>query len=349
MVIQPVPVSDKKAFDKLAQHPLQSWAWGEFRQQTGIKVVRLGRYDKNILVETAQITFHPLPKLPPLGGRTVGYWPKGGIPSREMLEKVKEVAADNRALLVKIEPNVLYSEARTRLDLLKHQFSLQSGRPLFTRWSLWLDLRPSERELLAKMHPKTRYNTRLAERKGVKIKTDNSAEAFETYWRLTKETAARQGFYAHDRRYHQLMYENLKPEGLAQLFTATYQNKVLAAWIVFKLNKVLYYPYGASTREDRQVFASNLMMWEVIKWGKEQGCELFDLWGSPGPNPKPSDSWYGFHRFKLGYGAQLVEFAGTYDLVIEPLLYPFYRLGNDFLRWGWLKFKARLSRGEPSR
>jgi lipid II:glycine glycyltransferase (peptidoglycan interpeptide bridge formation enzyme) len=339
MVIQSVPISDRKRFDQLASHPLQSWAWGEFREKTGVKVVRLGRYKARALVETAQITFHPLPKMP----WTVGYWPKGGVPSSQMVAKVKQIAKENRAILVKLEPNVLV-EANSDPEPLQRKFSLYRGRPLFTRWSLWLDLKPSEEELLKNMHPKTRYNTRLAERRGVKVKANNSPAAFEAYWKLTEETTKRQGFYAHNRRYHQLLFETLAPSGLAQLFTASFEGQILTAWIVFNLNKIIYYPYGASTRENRGVFANNLIMWEVIKWGKKQGAELFDMWGSPGPDPKPSDDWYGFHRFKLGYGAKLVEFVGTYDLVCQPLLYPVYRIGNDWLRWWLLKLKAKIFR-----
>lgn len=340
MVIQPVPLADKIDFDRLASHPMQSWAWGEFREKTGLKVTRLGRYDGQTLEETAQLTWHRLPKLP----WTIGYWPKGILPSLEMVKAVAEEAKRQKAALVKLEPNVLVASGQTELELLHRNFPLRPGRPLFTRYSLWLDLTKSDNELFSSMHPKTRYNTRLAQRKGVKISRDNSPQAFEEYWRLTEETSRRQGFYAHNRRYHQLLWETLIPAGIAHLFTATYEGKVLTAWIVFKLNKTLYYPYGASTREDRQVFASNLMMWEVIKWGKKEGCELFDMWGSPGPDPKPSDDWYGFHRFKLGYGAKVVEFVGTYDLVVNPLLYPLYRLGNDWLRWGLLKLKAKIFR-----
>lgn len=339
-MVTSVEASDRKKFDRLASHPLQSWAWGEFRLKTGIKVSRLGRYDGKTLTETAQVTYHKLPGVP----LTIGYWPKGGIPSPEIVRVVMAEAKKHSAVLVKLEPNILRQDGQTGLELLRRNFSLHPGRPLFTRFSLWLDLQAKEEALLSNLHPKTRYNTRLAERKGVKIKADSSPKAFEEYWRLTEETARRQGFYAHNRRYHQLLFETLIPAGLAQLFTATYEGRVLVAWIVFKLNKVLYYPYGASTRDDRNVFASNLMMWEVIKWGKKEGCELFDMWGSPGPDPKPSDDWYGFHRFKLGYGAKVVEFVGTYDLVVNPLLYPLYRLGNDFLRWQLLRLKAKLTR-----
>lgn len=340
-MVREITESEKKAFNKLAAHPLQCFEWGEFRQKTGIKVVRLGRFEGKELVETALITFHKVPKLP----WTVGYWPKGYIPSGEMMKEVIKVALKNKALLVKMEPNVIRDgESERKMEEIQRKFKIVEGRPMFTKWSFWLDLDKSEGELLSGMKQKTRYNTRLAEKKGVKIVEDNSKEAFEEYWQLTEETTKRQGFYAHTRRYHQLMFETLEPAGIAHLFKAVFEKKMLVSWIVFVLNGRIYYPYGASTRDDRNVFASNLMMWEVIKYGKSKDCKLFDMWGSLGPNYDPKDAWAGFHRFKEGYGGKLVEFLGTYDLMVNPKLYWLYRAGNDYLRWWYLRFRASLRR-----
>lgn len=340
-MVRKVSEKEKQAFNRLAAHPLQAWEWGEFREKTGVKVVRLGRYEEGKLAETAQVTIHKIPKLP----WSIGYWPKGVIPSREMAEAVKEEAVRHGAIMVKMEPNVLKDKSSVgEMEKLGVEFLLKPGREMFTRWSFWLNLDKSEEELLAGMKSKTRYNTRLAEKKGVEVVTDETAEGFEEYWKLTEETTRRQGFYAHTKKYHRLMFETLVPAGMAKLFKAVYKGEVLATWIVFVLNGVLYYPYGGSTSRHREVMASNAMMWEAIKWGKKQGCRLFDLWGSPGPNPAPSDSWYGFHHFKEGFGARLVEFVGTYDLVVDGRLYPWYRFGNDWLRWKLLRIKAALGR-----
>lgn len=87
--------------------------------------------------------------------------------------------------------------------------------------------------------------------------------------------------------------------------------------------------------------ANNLMMWEVIRFGKKQGAKLFDLWGSLGPEPDQRDPWYGFHRFKQGYGAELVEFVGSYDLIINKGEYGLYTLAEK-LRWILLKMVANF-------
>ncbi len=196
------------------------------------------------------------------------------------------------------------------------------------------------------MHSKTRYNIKVALKHEVKILEDNSDKAFEEYLRLTRETTRRQKFFAHSERYHKLMWETLRTHNSslitnnlsAHLFLAKYKNKVLAAWIVFVYKDNLYYPYGASSSENRETMANNLMMWEVIKWGKKMGLKKFDMWGALGPNPNPKDPWYGFHRFKDGYGPELVEFVGSYDLVIKPLIYELYKIA-DKIRWIFLRNK----------
>lgn len=338
-MVKIVDKADKKAFDKLATHVMQAWAWGEFRQKTGAEVLRLGRWEDTKMVEAAQITLHKIPHT----SFKVGYWPKGTIPSEEMIKAVQEHTSKQNVILVKLEPNILVSDGEVDLRKLQKNFSLKSGRSMFTKFTFWLDLTPSETELLAGMKPKTRYNTRLAERKGVKIVEDNSPEAIKEYWRLTEETTKRQGFYAHSERYHRLMFQTLHEAGIARIFKAIHEDKTLTTWVIFKLNNTLYYPYGASTRDEKNVFPNNLMMWEMIKLGKREGCTKFDMWGSLGPVYDEHDPWAGFHRFKEGYGGKLVEFVGTYDLVINPFLYYVYTLGNDRLRWWYLRFKAKIS------
>jgi len=129
--------------------------------------------------------------------------------------------------------------------------------------------------------------------------------------------------------------------GIAHLFRAEYQKETLAAWILFKFGNTLYYPYGASSRKHRQVMASNLLMWEAILFGQKSGCQQFDLWGTPGPNPEKTNPWYGFHRFKAGYNPETIKLLGAHDLIIKPSLYPFYQ-ALDSLRRQYLKFKTKL-------
>lgn len=315
-------------------HPLQSKGWGNFREKTGIKVIR---------TNDLQLTIHPIPHT----SYTIGYLPKGPMPTKQMLFELEKIGKVEKCVFIQLEPNV---ENNENLKLKIKNLSLGfSARPLFTKYTFVLDLTKSEEELLKNMHPKTRYNIRVAEKKGVKIIENNSDKAFEVYLKLTKDTTNRQKFYAHSENYHRLMWETLKTSNFklktendneltAHLLTATYENKVLVAWILFVLGDTLYYPYGSSSNDHREVMASNLMMWEVIKFGKKLGLKQFDMWGALGPNPDTKDPWYGFHRFKEGYGGKLTEFVGSYDFVIDKKMYLAYKLLNK-LRWIILRLR----------
>lgn len=322
---------EKGRYNKLIGQPLQSWEWGEFRKKTGVKVERIGFWEGEKLMAGLQVTFHKIPHTP----FTVGYLPKGPLPTQEHINALTEIGKKHNAIFIQLEPNVIKTENLK----LKTENLRTSSRPLFTKYTFHLDLTPPEEQLLKNMHPKTRYNIRVAQKHGVKIQEENTEEAFNAYLALTAETTKRQGFYAHTPKYHQLMWESLQPTGMAHLLTARYQGKILVTWILFLFNDVLYYPYGASTQQYKEVMASNLMMWEAIRFGKSKGAKLFDLWGTPGPDPKPTDPYFGFHRFKLGYGPKLVEFIGSYDLVLKPLHYQLFTLVNK-LRWLALKAKA---------
>jgi lipid II:glycine glycyltransferase (peptidoglycan interpeptide bridge formation enzyme) len=350
MIVREVFPEEKKEFNQVATHPLQSWEWGEFRKVTGQKVVRLGAFDPSRGSEQGKIkvgyqtTIHSLPHLP----YKVIYFPKGTMPDKRMLNALTKLGHQEKAIMVKLEPNIggpidqdgqenKYQEIKKFLQ----KSGCQPGRPLFTKYTFQLDLTKDEDQLLKAMKSKTRYNIRLAEKHKIQVIQDNSPSALEVFLKLMRETTKRQGFYAHDDDYYRKMWQVLRPAGIAHLFLAKYQEEVLAAWILFVFNQALYYPYGASTREHREKMASYAMMWQAIKFGQKMGCRTFDLWGIPGPNPDPHDPWYGFYRFKKGFGPQLVEFIGTWDLVINAHLYPPFCLAND-LRWKLLRLKARL-------
>ncbi len=301
----------------VAQHPLQSFEWGEFRKKTGVKVVREGEL---------QITIHPIPHTK----WSIGYLPKGGLPNKKMVAVLKKVAREHNCIMIKLEPKV---EGKW-----KPIKGFVAGRSLFTKYNFVLDVDKSEEELMASMKQKTRYNIRVAEKRGVVVEIDNSQEAFERYLELTLETTKRQGFYAHSEKYHRQMWETLGKSGMAHLLVAKYQGSIITTWMLFKFGDTLYYPYGASTREHREVMANNLMMWEAIKLAKKWGLKYLDMWGALGPDPDPRDPWYGFHTFKAGYGARHVEYIGTWDYVASPLLYQVYKL-VDALRWKWLRLR----------
>jgi lipid II:glycine glycyltransferase (peptidoglycan interpeptide bridge formation enzyme) len=350
MIVREVLPEEKEGFNQLAVHPVQSWEWGDFREKTGKKVFRLGVFDplkkdkKSQLKAAYLLTAHPIPQT----NYSVLYFPRGPSPDRVMLDALTKLGKEQSAILVKMDPNVSHPvsqgvdvSAHQKINqfLLKHH--CRKAKPFWFGYSFKIDLKQNEEKLMAAMHSKTRYNIRLAIRHGVKVEEDNSKEAFNTYLDLMEQTTQRQKFYAHTRDYHQKMWDALHPADIAHLLLAKYQGQVLAAWILFTFNQVAYYPYGASTREHRDKMAAYALMWEAIKFGNKKDCHTLDLWGSLSPDPDPKDPWYGFHRFKAGFGGEHHQYLGTYDLILNFQLYPLYNLA-DKARWQFLRLKSRI-------
>lgn len=342
MIIREIFYQEKTKYDSMAHHPLQSWDWGEFKLETGVELIRMGSFEEQQIFRSFQITSHRVPHL----NWSVGYFPKCDRVDDQVLFAAKTAAEKMNLVFVKLEPNI-WDEAGKESPKLEQarQYLLDNGcvagRPQFTPYSFILDLKPTEDELFSNLKSKTRYNVRLAEKNGVEVQLDNSDETFEEYIRLWKETTSRQKFYAHDERYQRLMWKHMSQSGIGQLIRAVYQGKTLGVWVLFVFDNVLYYPYGASSREHRDVMANNLLAWEAIRFGKRQGCHTFDMWGALGPDPDKDDPWYGFHRFKAGYGATLSEFVGSYDYVHDPQKYQVFRY-LDKMRWHYLKLRSRL-------
>jgi lipid II:glycine glycyltransferase (peptidoglycan interpeptide bridge formation enzyme) len=263
------------------------------------------------------------------------------------LEFLKKLGREEKAIFIKLEPYI-FADKKTE-ELMKKSGAVP-GKTFFTPTSFWIDLTQSEEELLKSFHSKTRYNIRLAERKGVTVVEDNSDKAFENYLKLFFETTKRQGYYMHSESYHRLMWKTLHKDmdekgksparnasqsdaggPIARLLTAKYKNKVVTAWIVFVWHDFLYYPYGGSDETYRNVMPNNLMMWEAIRYGKKLDLTTFDLWGR--------EEGKGFTKFKEGYNPKVIEFIGTWDLPTNSL-YKAYTLAEK-IRWKILKMRAQ--------
>lgn len=279
-------------------HPLQSHEWGEFRAENGNLVSRINNF---------QIIWSKIPLVSFYFGTLL----KSEIPTKTDLEDFIKEAKKINGIGIRIEPNVQSGNMPK---------GLVKGRRFFTPQTYWLDLTKSEEELLKNMHPKGRYNIKVAQKHKVEIKESDDIDQFLLLNNLTQK---RQGFYAHDEKYFRNMWMHLKGK-IAHLFVAEYQNEILTAWIIFKYEDTIYYPYGASSDKFRNVMAPSLMLWETALWGKRRGCKIYDLWGV--------EEGKGFTRFKEQFGPKLITFIGTYDLIINPVLYKLFRISEN-IRW----------------
>lgn len=338
MIVREIRESEKNIYNKTVNHIIQSWEWGEFRKSTGLDLVRLGHFEGNKLVKAYQLTFHSVPFFK----KNIGYLPKGPMPDADMIKALSDLGKTKNATFIKIEPNVVITE-NSKLETINKILKLrlvESKKSLFTKYNFIIDLAKTEEQLVSGFSQKTRYNIRVAQRRGVEVYDSVDESDFDIYLKLYFETTKRQKYFGHTPIYHKKVWAILKSAGMARVLIAKYQGKPLVAWMLFNFGNTLYYPYGGSSVENRDVMASNLVCFEAIGLGQKMGLKFFDMWGALGPDADQNDPWFGFHKFKSGYGPIQVEYLGTYDLVINAALYNTLNLA-DKLRWQFLRATRR--------
>jgi lipid II:glycine glycyltransferase (peptidoglycan interpeptide bridge formation enzyme) len=313
-------------------HLLQSWAWGELKTRFGWRARRLA-----LGPACAQVLFRPLPA----GLGTIAYVPMGpavdytNVPALDaLLQAVEPLARQKRAICLKIEPNLEDDPAPARQ--LRELGLHLSPQPIQPRRTLLVDLEAEPDEALARMKQKTRYNVRLAERKGVSVRAGDEND-LDTFYQLMETTGQRDGFGVHSQAYYQAAHQLFAPAGRSRLLLAEFEGQLLAGLVVFAFGDTAIYMYGASSDAHRNRMATYLLQWEAMLWAKEQGCRVYDLWGVPDEDEatledeftQRSDGLWGVYRFKRGFGGQLVRSAGAWDRPYNRPIYTLYRMWTN--------------------
>ena len=328
----------------VSAHPetyiLQTAEWGELKANFGWDVVRLLVDDLGV-----QILFRKLPL-----GFTVAYLPKpidggqlldGGpltvdrtSPStvHRLRSEIDSICRKKRAVFLKIEPDLWDDEPPLRITQYALQTSPHNIQPPRT---IVISLAGSEEDILARMKQKTRYNVRLAEKKGVTVRAWDDLDGFH---RLMQITGSRDGFGVHSLAYYRKAYDLFHPTGMAELLVAEFEGRPLAALMIFAVGARSWYLYGASNDEERNRMPTYLLQWEAMRWAKARGCAEYDLWGVPDVDEATleagfetrHDGLWGVYRFKRGFGGEVKRAAQALDKVYMPWLYQVYlwRMGK---------------------
>ncbi len=326
-------------------HIYQTYAWGEFKRRLGWKPVRLVLERDGQVVGLGQFLVWSTPFVP---GRlmyaTKGPWLpwEDELAVRTFFLGVRTVAARENAHTVKIEPEVAEQQAAVKAVLTDIGFR-KARWDLNFKTTMFVDISPSEEELLANMKGKTRYNIRLAENKGVEVVEDNSLEAREHFFEMLKVTAERDGFsIRRPREYQMAVWQSMYDRDRANLYFATHEGDRLAGFLAYTFGKKYWYHLGASTNEKRNLMAPYLLQWEVMRRMKARGMTYYDMGPVPSPdNLNEDDPMWGVYRFKVGFDGQIADFLGSLDLPVgkaraaawhslEPAYYRAYqRLRHD--------------------
>ncbi len=198
-----------------------------------------------------------------------------------------------------------------------------SGRSMQPRATMVMDLAQSEDELTNHLHHKHRYNIALAERKGVSVQESRDAEAF---WTMLQKTSEHDDFRTHGKLYYKKLLNFFTPtssgaSGLTtRLYFAYHGGQPIAGVIILEHGKTAYYLHGASDRTQRALMGPHLLHWTLIKQYKAAGFSWYDFWGVD------AAKWPGVTRFKLGFGGRVIEYPGSFDLVLKPFWYWLYKM-----------------------
>ena len=307
----------------MKRHILQSDMWQEFKNSFGTPAIKAG----GVLYTKHRIPFSTF---------YYAYCPRVN-PSDINFEELRKSLEENSCVNIHFDvPNIIKgsSEEKNALEIFNKE-SVKSSRDEFAKANFLLDLRLSEEELLNKMSIKQRYNTNYAIKKGVKVRKAEGEKDFQIFFDLYKETGIRQGFYFRPESYLKKAWEIFSSHNACDILIAEYEDKPLASWMLFVSDGVLYYPYGGSTETMKNLQANCLIGWEAIKYGKEKGCELFDMWGAAVDLNDVKDEYFGFSQFKAKYGGDHVVYIDSYDLVLNEPVYKMFNLANN-LRWKML-------------
>jgi len=233
------------------------------------------------------------------------------------LGDLERFAHQSRAIFIKMDPDL-----PPPFSLQERREWIESTEQIQFRNTVLLDLAPSEDELLAAMKPKTRYNIRLASKKGVSVRPADIAD-IETLYMMYAETSRRDGFIIRPLAYYHDAWSSFVEAGLAQPFIAEVEGEPVAGLVLFRFGSRAWYMYGMSRDAHRDKMPNHLLQWEAIRWMKAHGCSVYDWWGAP-DELSESDPMWGVYRFKEGFGGAFTVHIGAHDFPASKFWYWMY-------------------------
>ncbi len=275
---------------------------------------------------------------------SVLYVPKGPLMDwgseslrNRVLDDLQVFAKREKAIFLKLDPDVRLgmgvpgsegasqsADGQALVAELARRGWLYSSDQIQFRNTVLLDLSASEQQLLARMKQKTRYNLRLAEKKGVTVRAGRSDD-LPLLFKMYAETSVRDGFVIRDEGYYRTVWATFMaaPDPACEPLIAEVDGEPVAAVFLFRFARRAYYIYGMSRELHREKMPAYLLQWEAIKRAKAAGCTIYDLWGAPDQFDE-SDSLWGVFRFKQGLGGEVVRTLGAWDFPASPFWYKAY-------------------------
>jgi lipid II:glycine glycyltransferase (peptidoglycan interpeptide bridge formation enzyme) len=335
-------------------HLLQTWEWGQVKAKYGWEPMPFVWSGKPSEGSKPSEGFKPmaaamiLKRRIPIRGfgarLNILYIPKGPLmewtddPLRKrVLDDLQSFAKRQGAIFLKMDPDVVLGRGvpdrddatevewgQAVMSELQRRGWLFSSDQIQFRNTVMIDLSPSEDEMLMRMKQKTRYNVRLAGRKGVTVRV-GANEDLSMLYRMYAETSVRDGFVIRDEGYYQTVWQTFMESNApaCEPLIAEVEGEPVAAIFVFYFAGRAYYLYGMSREVHREKMPNYLLQWEAMRRARAAGCDAYDLWGAPDVFDE-GDSMWGVFRFKEGLGGQVLRTLGAWDFTPRTFWYKLY-------------------------
>ncbi len=266
----------------------------------------------------------------PIFGRYIMYAPRGFVCDvhdketlKKLTEKATEIAKKYKAFIFRLDPDVLQSDEEFKNIIKELGYKTKKNikdinQVIQPKYVFRLDVKnKTEEELLKSFESKTRYNIRLATKKGVTTRV-GTRDDLKIFYDIMKTTGSRDDFFIRPLSYFQKIYDSMGPEHV-RLIIAEYENEPIAAVLPILYGNKVWYLYGGSSNKHRNLMPNYLLQWEMIKWALENKCDWYDFRGVSGFKSE-NDPQYGVYKFKKGFNPVFMEFIDEMYIVYNPFI-----------------------------
>jgi len=311
-------------------HVHQLYEWGEAKASSGWTALRYVVEDQGRIV--ASVSLLQKKRF----GFSILYGSRGPVVNfdeldalRFVLDHLKKVARDHRAIFLRISPAVKSDRTDVIDELLRSGF-VSAANPLQHIQTETLDLTMDEEILLASFHHTTRYSIRLSQKKGLEVRVCQETKEVDLFYELLRQTAERRGYRLQPAQFFRDVFTFVVQRGHGALYLAYLDGKMIAgAYNLFAARKS-WYMWGARDVSHSKSRAPHLLQWYAIRDAKQRGVQIYDFQGVPQVKNEFSPM-YGIYQFKKGFNGREIRWIGEFDYS-PPLLRPAYTLLTSIRR-----------------
>ncbi|MDY6846908.1 MAG: peptidoglycan bridge formation glycyltransferase FemA/FemB family protein [Chloroflexota bacterium] len=340
-------------------HALQTWQWGQVKSRFGWQPHHLlwrnenGEVVASVLVLQRRIDLAGLPI-----GMSVMYAPRGPLLDwsdaalvKKVLDDLQRFAEQKKVIFLKIDPDLpigygIPGDEKDELNpigeavkqSLKARDWVFSEEQIQFKNTVVVDLKGDQDEMLMRMKSKTRYNIRLAERRGVRVRP-GGIEDIDLLYSMYAHTAVRDDFLIRGKEYYRAVWEHFFADGLAEPLIAEVAGSPVGAVVIFRFGGRAWYIHGMSLNEHREKMFNYRLQWEAMLYSKRAGCYQYDMWGAPDTFDE-SDPLWGVYRFKDGFGGLVHRTLGAWDYPVRSISYPLYTRTLPRIL-GWMRQRGK--------